>query len=97
MSSSERQRIQKVPGARRAKLTPAAGTGAEPVPVDDAADAADASDGNAGRNVAGAERNVAAVERNVAAPPVGGDAASARSTAPGPNDERLRQDVPPHY
>ena len=103
MSSSERQRIQKVPGARRAKLTPAAGTGAEPVPADDAADA-DASDGNAGRNMAGAERNVsvpernvAAVERNVAAPPVGGDAASARSTAPGPNDERMRQDVPPHY
>jgi hypothetical protein len=64
MSSSDdrpdsRQRIQRVPGARRAKLTPAPGTEAEPT-----ADAeAPASD------------------------PVSG----------GPNDERMRQDVPPHY
>ncbi|MCR2791641.1 hypothetical protein NQ156_01025 [Microbacterium sp. zg.Y625] len=34
MSSNERQHIQRVPGARRAKLTPAPGTSAEPVPAD---------------------------------------------------------------
>jgi hypothetical protein len=62
MSSSDRQRIEKVPGARRAKLTPAPGTAAEPTE-------ADAED------------------------PVSGP----ESRDGGPNDERLRQDVPPHY
>ncbi|MDQ7880349.1 hypothetical protein Q9R08_20345 [Microbacterium sp. QXD-8] len=66
MSSSDRQRIERVKGSRRAKLTPAPGTSAEPVPGDDETDAAtaapDASPGSAG-----------------------------------PNDERLRRDVPPHY
>jgi hypothetical protein len=62
MSSSDRQRIEKVPGARRAKLTPAPGTAAEPTEPD----AEDPASG---------------------AEPRGG----------GPNDERLRQDVPPHY
>ena len=66
MSSSDRQRIERVKGARRAKLTPAPGTSAEPVPGDETADAA------------------------AAAP----DATPGSS---GPNDERLRRDVPPHY
>jgi hypothetical protein len=61
MSSSDRQRIERVPGARRAKLTPAPGTSEEPTEADAEA------------------------------------AASDTATAHGPNDERLRQDVPPHY
>ena len=61
MSSSDRQRIEKVPGARRAKLTPAPGTSEEPTEADAEA------------------------------------AASAAPASGGPNDERLRQDVPPHY
>ncbi|WP_292847021.1 hypothetical protein [Microbacterium sp.] len=63
---AERQRIERVPGRRRAKLTPAPGTTVEPTPADETADAA-ASD------------------------PVSPAAAS------GPNDERMRRDVPPHY
>ncbi|WP_125131489.1 hypothetical protein [Microbacterium sp. 10M-3C3] len=63
MSSNDRQRVQRVPGARRAKLTPAPGTSAEPVPADDDAETA----------------------------------ASGPSGDAGPNDERLRRDVPPHY
>lgn len=66
MSSSDRQRIERVPGSRRAKLTPAPGTGSEPVPADDAADADATKDAASG-----------AVE--------------------GPNDERMRRDVPPHW
>lgn len=64
--AGSRQRVERMPGARRAKLTPAPGTTAEPD-----ADALLASD----------------------------EAASARPTASGtgPNDERLRRDVPPHY
>ncbi|MDX2375912.1 hypothetical protein M4I32_03760 [Microbacterium sp. LRZ72] len=67
MSSSDadaagpRQRIVRVPGARRAKLTPAPGATGEP---------------------RGSENEPKAV------PPASGS---------GPNDERLRQDVPPHY
>jgi hypothetical protein len=63
MSSSDRQRVERVPGSRRARLTPAPGTSAEPVPADEAAEP---------------------------------DAAPVSDT-PGPNDARLRQDVPPHY
>ncbi|MFF2634345.1 hypothetical protein ACFVR6_15820 [Microbacterium sp. NPDC058021] len=66
MSSTDRQRIHRVPGSRRAKLTPAPGTSPEPVPADD--------------------------EGPDTAPPVTGE-----KTASGPNDERLRRDVPPHY
>ena len=58
-----RQRVVKVPGARRAKLTPAPGATPEPAPRDEASDPRPAPD--------------AATE--------------------GPNDDRLRQDVPPHY
>jgi len=65
MSSNDRQRVERVPGSRRARLTPAPGTTAEPVPADETADAAPSA-----------------------------DAASGDS---GPNDERLRRDVPPHY
>jgi len=47
MSSNSRQRIVRVAGARRAKLTPAPGSSAEPVPSDDESDAAPASTGEA--------------------------------------------------
>ncbi len=66
MSSSSRQRIERVPGARRAKLTPAPGTSQEPTESDAEAAASDLS-------------------------------ASEGPTTAGPNDERLRRDVPPHY
>lgn len=64
MSSSDkpRQRVVRVPGARRARLTPAPGTTGEPVPADEASD-----------------------------PP------AEPTDEAGPNDERLRRDVPPHY
>ncbi len=61
MSSSDRQRVEKVRGARRAKLTAAPGTTDEP-----------------------------------AEPDVGRDAEAA-APASGPNDERMRREVPPHY
>jgi hypothetical protein len=64
MSSSDRQRIERVPGRRRARLTPAPGTIAEP--------AAPGGD----------------------EPP---DSGAPASPDTGPNDERLRRDVPPHY
>ena len=64
-TGSKRQRIERVPGSRRARLTPAPGTSPEPVPVDEEPDAA--------------------------------PGAGAKGAASGPNDERLRQDVPPHY
>ncbi|GAA2007572.1 hypothetical protein [Microbacterium ulmi] len=64
-SNSRRQRIERVAGSRRAKLTPAPGTTPEPVPADEGPDAA---------------------------PP-----ADESGAASGPNDERLRRDVPPHY
>jgi hypothetical protein len=35
MSSNDRQRVERVPGARRARLTAAPDTTAEPVPADD--------------------------------------------------------------
>ena len=38
--SDRRQRIERVPGSRRAKLTPAPGTIPEPVPGDETTDAA---------------------------------------------------------
>lgn len=61
-SDDGRQRIVRVPGSRRVKLTPAPGTVAEPVDDDD-----EETD------------------------------AAASSAGSGPNDDRLRQDVPPHY
>ena len=64
MSASDRQRVERVPGSRRVKLTPAPGTSSEPVPADEPAeDAADAP----------------------------------KAAGAGPNDERLRRDIPPHY
>lgn len=62
-SAEDRQRIERVPGRRRARLTPAPGTTEEPLTVDDGDAAADGA----------------------------GDAAS------GPNDDRMRREVPPHY
>ncbi len=58
-AAGERQHVERVPGSRRARLTPAPGTTAEPgaVVFDSPAPVKDA----------------------------------------GPNDARLRQDVPPHY
>ena len=64
MSSSDRQRIERVPGSRRAKLTAAPGTTAEPTPADE--EIPDAT-------------------------------AEASGIPTGPNDERLKRDVPPHY
>ena len=58
-----RQRVVRVPGARRARLTPAPGATPEPAPRDETSEPAPAPDA--------------------------GDA--------GPNDDRLRRDVPPHY
>lgn len=58
-----RQRIEHVPGSRRARLTPAPGTDPDP-------------------------------ETGVP----GADAAAPHESAdPGPNDARLRREVPPHY
>ncbi|GAA1943125.1 hypothetical protein [Microbacterium aquimaris] len=62
MSSSDRQRVEKVRGSRRARLTAAPGTTAEPAVADDD----------------DAESDVGA-------------------SASGPNDERMRREVPPHY
>jgi hypothetical protein len=62
-----RQRVRRVAGARRAKLTAAPGTTAEPAPAD--------------------ERRAGEAD---AAPSPG-------AATSGPNDERLRRDVPPHY
>ena len=62
MSPTDRQRIERVPGSRRVKLTPAPGTDLEPVVGDEDPDAATVAD-----------------------------------AASGPNDERLKRDVPPHY
>ena len=63
MSPTDRQRIERVPGSRRVKLTPAPGTDLEPVVGDEDPDAAGATD----------------------------------AAATGPNDERLKRDIPPHY
>ena len=65
MSSSDRQRVERVPGSRRAKLTPAPGTTREPAPADENSEtpAADAASGS----------------------------------EKGPNDDRMRRDVPPHW
>ncbi|WP_217181914.1 hypothetical protein [Streptomyces sp. AC495_CC817] len=58
------QRVVRVPGSRRARLTPAPGTDPSP------------------------ETSIA--DRDADAP--------AKGPGPkGPNDDRLRQDVPPHY
>lgn len=62
--STDRQRIVRVPGSRRAKLTAAPGTEPEPA----AADTDDEAPG-----------------------------ATASGQMSGPNDDRLRRDVPPHY
>ncbi|MGN8026572.1 hypothetical protein [Microbacterium sp. 22242] len=58
-----RQRVVRVRGSRRAKLTPAPGTTPEPA------------------------------EPSALEP----DAPEAVRDGPGPNDDRLRRDVPPHY
>ncbi len=57
-----RQRVERVAGSRRARLTPAPGTVAEPLAAEDAA-----------------------------------VAASEATTDVGPNDDRMRNEVPPHY
>ncbi|QPE03869.1 hypothetical protein IT882_11430 [Microbacterium schleiferi] len=62
-SPDERQRVERVPGSRRARLTPAPGTDVAPESPDADADAP-------------------------STPP---------SSPTGPNDDRLRADVPPHY
>lgn len=62
MSESDRQRVVRVPGSRRAQLTPVPGTDAEPE-----------------------------------LPETDEDAPAPDGAASGPNDERMRRDVPPHY
>ncbi|MFT4259226.1 hypothetical protein [Microbacterium sp.] len=66
----EAQRVVRVPGSRRARLTAVPGTDPQPETrsADQEADAAPSASG-----------------------------AKGRSAAKGPNDDRLRQDVPPHY
>jgi hypothetical protein len=63
MSSSDepppgRQRIERVRGSRRAKLTPAPGTAAEPVPADETVEAQGDAPGGAGPNDAQLRRDV---------------------------------------
>lgn len=65
-----RQRVVRARTGRRAKLTPAPGTTAEPVPADETTDAV---------------------------APANGEATASGAQTSGPNDERLRRDVPPHY
>ena len=67
MSGTERQRVVRVPGSRRARLTAVPGTETEPL-LDSAPETTDA--------------------------PAGDTRAAGAS---GPNDQRLRADVPPHY
>ncbi|MBD8024851.1 hypothetical protein [Microbacterium gallinarum] len=47
MSPTDRQRVERVPGSRRVKLTPAPGTDAEPVVGDEDPDAGGAADAGA--------------------------------------------------
>lgn len=63
MAEKPRQRVERVPGARRARLTPVEGSDPEP--------------------------ETASRETDAVAPVATGDN--------GPNDDRLRRDVPPHY
>lgn len=65
MPEEPRQRIERVAGSRRARLTPAPGTDPLPEPVSTAS--------------------------------AGDEKPTAPDTQRGPNDERLRRDVPPHY
>lgn len=60
------QRIVRVPGSRRARLTPVPGTDPNPEPV-------------------------------IRETPAPSDPATTKAADRGPNDERLRLDVPPHY
>lgn len=62
-SGAKGQRVVRVPGARRARLTPVAGSDPEPE----------------------------------SAPATSEDPAAGRRGPKGPNDDRLIEDVPPHY
>lgn len=66
MSSSDRQRIERVAGSRRARLTPAPGTAGEPA----AGELGGEGDGEGEASVRPGE---------------------------GPNDARMKRDVPPHW
>jgi hypothetical protein len=79
MSPNERQRVVRVPGARRAKLTPAPGTDLERREGDGEAPAA----------------TTTGTVRDAVAPVITRDEAPADEA--GPNDERMRREVPPHY
>lgn len=68
MTEDPRQRVERVPGARRARLTPAPGSDPDPH----------------GGTDAERDEGVAATR-------------GATEGGKGPNDDRLRQDVPPHY
>jgi len=68
--AAARQQVVRVPGSRRARLTPVDGTDTDP-------------EGSA----VGAAQSPAFVARRV----------STDAQPAGPNDDRLMQDVPPHY
>lgn len=61
--AARRQHVERVPGSRRARLTPVPGTDTAP------------------------ETRSSEEDRDATPAPAG----------TGPNDDRLRQDVPPHY
>ena len=63
--SGPRQKVVRVPGSRRARLTPVPGTDTDP--------------------------DTAATQKPITAAP------RAPKGPKGPNDDRLMQDVPPHY
>ncbi len=71
---SSRQRLERVPGARRVRLTAAPGTLREPVAGDHEGD-----------------HPAPPVTRTVRA------ATGTKKAETGPNDARLRREVPPHY
>lgn len=79
MSANDRQRVVRVPGLRRAKLTPAPGTEPGPETPEDEALAAKPT---------GAVRDGVTPTRTLKTPD---------AEPPGPNDERMRREVPPHY
>ncbi|MDR6868898.1 hypothetical protein J2Y69_003524 [Microbacterium resistens] len=93
-----RQRIVRVGGARRARLTPAPGTHAEPDERDRTSAMPAVPDPSAG--FGGSEASDASGSDGSDGPTGSGRSAGSESGAArrvGPNDERLRREVPPHY
>ncbi|UWF77026.1 MULTISPECIES: hypothetical protein [Microbacterium] len=82
MPESRRQRIERVPGARRARLTPAPGTDPDPESRPGSEAVSDAAPDPAAPD---------------AAPPRVARSRTGAAPASGPNDERMLREVPPHY